>query len=177
MPEPNIPKQNFITIPNSESRYFCPQERDFSYSVQAGTVLVYLVPWQKGKPGKRVFLLEISQTDKKRTIPALVYEDADYRRWRLLIEPKTDSAVLRVNEFCTEILKQNFLLRRIAPRGLKGAVWMLEFHDWVHQNVRSAPKFGKYQRMLARDGKMLAVSNTGLGIYEVKLTFEYVIEE
>ena len=74
-------------------------------------------------------------------------------------------------------LQQNFLLRRIAPRGLKGAVWMLEFHDWVHQNVRSAPKFGKYQRMWARDGKMLTVANTGLGIYEVKLTFEYVIEE
>ena len=73
-------------------------------------------------------------------------------------------------------LRQTFLLRRMAVRGMDAAAWLLAFSRWVGQNA-AAPVFGLRQTVRAEKGRLLSAPQTGTGLYEIRLTFEYENEE
>ena len=74
-------------------------------------------------------------------------------------------------------LRQSFLLRRNAVRGTDAAAWLLGFARWAEQSAAAAPVFGSRQTLRAEKGRLSNAAQTGTGFYEIKLTFEYVIEE
>ncbi len=74
-------------------------------------------------------------------------------------------------------LRQTFLLRRSAPRGSDAARWVAAFTRWVRENAAAAPQLGSAQQTLAEKGRLLSAQQTGMGIYEVRLTLEYDSEE
>ena len=73
-------------------------------------------------------------------------------------------------------LRQRFLLRRTAQRGDDAARWLLAFARWAADNAHTAPTFGAQQRLYAENGRLIAAAQTGLGMYEVRLTAEYTTE-
>ena len=96
------------TIELTSADVFYPGSPQDAYRVESGEVLVYIVPWESGKPGRRLLLCEVPE---KRVIPALVFRDADYAQWRFALAPR-DAAVIRLmKDSVTSILHQNFLKR------------------------------------------------------------------
>ena len=80
-----------------------------------------------------------------------------------------------------EVWRCHFILRRIALRQEAAAAWLLDFQDWVrNQSLQGlSPRFGdvpSQERIRAEKGKLLSVSQTGTGTYELKLTAEYMKE-
>lgn len=74
-------------------------------------------------------------------------------------------------------LRQTFLLRRAAVRGMDAAAWLLAFSRWATQNAVTAPVFGERQTLRAEKGRLINAAQTGTGFYEIRLTFEYENEE
>lgn len=72
-------------------------------------------------------------------------------------------------------LRQSFLLRRYASPGENAAAWLLWLQQWlVGQPVQPLETaFGRRLRLQAEDGKRTAASQTGTGIYELKIHVEY----
>ena len=68
-------------------------------------------------------------------------------------------------------LRQKFLLRRRAIRGEDAAGWLLELQNWAAAG--DAPVFGADQRVRWEKGKLSGGSQTGTGLYEVYIIFEY----
>ena len=89
-----------------------------------------------------------------------------------LLESREDLLGFRQNR-----LRQSFLLRRTAARGMDAAAWLLSFQQWVASNAATAPQFGARQTLRAEKGRLIAAAQTGLGTYEVRLIFEYLCEE
>ena len=103
---------------------FCPQKSGDAYRVEEGELFVYIVPWNKGTPGRRVLLCEVTT---ERMIPAFVYTDQDYKQWRFALVPKSERTVLSVKEKrVTSILHQNFLrhagINTYAQEGFEGSL-------------------------------------------------------
>lgn len=70
--------------------------------------------------------------------------------------------------------RQKFTLRRAAVRGEDAAAWLLAFQQWIARQ-QDAPVFGDGQSILrAEKGKLASVNQTGIGVYEVMLTAEYI---
>ena len=76
-------------------------------------------------------------------------------------------------------LRQQFLLRRNALRGMDAAAWLLEFQKWVAQQslLGLCPVLGENQRFRAEKGRLVRTDTVGTGIYEVRLTAEYTNEK
>lgn len=74
-------------------------------------------------------------------------------------------------------LRQTFLLRRNAVRGVDAAAWLLAFSQWAAKNTASAPVFGDRQTLRTEKGRLIQASQTGTGFYEIRLIFEYEHEE
>ena len=74
-------------------------------------------------------------------------------------------------------LRQSFLLRRNAVRGVDAAAWLLAFSRWAVKNAAAAPVFGARQTLRAEKGRLVNAAQTGTGLYEIRLTFEYENEE
>jgi len=91
---------------------FYPQDPMDVVRLEEGELYVYIVPIVKGNPGKRVLLCELHDTDAKRMIPSLVYEDLNHRQMRLLFQAKGEQAVISIYpKRVTSVLHKNFLLR------------------------------------------------------------------
>lgn len=96
------------TIVLTSADIFCPQEPKDAYFVESGEILVYVVPWTKGAPGRRIHLCTV---EARKMIPAFVYRDQDYKNWRFLLLAK-DEAVLSVRKgAANSILKKKFIDR------------------------------------------------------------------
>ena len=80
-----------------------------AYRVEQGTVFVYIVPWEKNRPGRRILLCEAAEG---RVIPAFIYQDSDYKQWRFAFVAKGEEVQLSVMENkVTSALHRNFLRR------------------------------------------------------------------
>lgn len=77
----------------------------------------------------------------------------------------------------TARMRQLFLLRRNAVRGVDAAAWLLEFQKWVAQQSLQglAPKLGQEQTIRAEKGRLIRTDTAGTGVYEVRLIAEYTI--
>ena len=88
---------------------FYTQEPMDAYRVEQGVVFVYIVPWEKNRPGRRILLCEAVEG---RVIPAFVYRDHDYKQWRFAFVAKGEEAKLTVMQNkVTSALHRNFLRR------------------------------------------------------------------
>ena len=79
---------------------------DDAFCVIEGDVMVFMIPYNHGLAGKRLFLLE---TGKKRVIPSFCYRDEDYREWRFAIVARDHAKIVRMNHAATSVLKKKFL--------------------------------------------------------------------
>lgn len=110
-----------ITLTSADALY--PQEPKDVYLVESGQVLVYIVPWENGKPKRRLLLCELGP---KKMIPSFVYRDMDYKNWRFALVAK-DEAVLTVKKnSLTSVLQQKFLrsagINTFAQEGFDGSL-------------------------------------------------------
>lgn len=104
-------RQQNITISRTDS--FVSRSRWEAYRLEKGHIFVYIAPIEKDRPGKSVFYCEIRDTDRVRTLPALVFRDQDRRKWRLLIRSVGEEAELSLlPEGATEALRKDFLKRQ-----------------------------------------------------------------
>ena len=88
---------------------FYPQQRMDAYRVESGEIFVYIVPLEKGKPGRRILLCEASEG---RVIPAFVHRDQDYKSWRFAFVAKGEEAAISVlSGKVTTALHRNFLMK------------------------------------------------------------------
>ena len=77
--------------------------------------------------------------------------------------------------------RQTFLLRRVATRQEEATRWLLAFQQWVQAQSREgkAPVLedaSGSQWLRAEKGKLSSVSQTGTATYEVRLVWEYTVQ-
>lgn len=102
---------NRITVTSAE--FYLSKTPDEAYRLEEGEVFVYVVPLEKGRPGKPVHYCDIKAVDVQREVPGLVYKDMNHKNWRLMIKAASDQAVLtRLPGGSTDALRQEFLARR-----------------------------------------------------------------
>lgn len=102
-----MPENNKILLSGPD--VFYTHEKMDAYRVEHGEVFVYIVPWEREKPGRRILLCEASEG---RVLPSLVYRDQDYRHWRFAFVAKGEDAKLDVlSNKVTSALHRNFLSR------------------------------------------------------------------
>lgn len=100
--------QNEFVLTSSE--YFLSQSSGDIYRLQKGKIQVYVVPIVNGESGEPKLFCEIKDSDRQRSVPALVYEDEDHISWHLQIESTSDEAVFSVSSTgATSVLYKNFL--------------------------------------------------------------------
>lgn len=100
--------QNEIIL--SDKQYILSQEKSELFRLKKGEVEVYIIPYTNGYPGKPELFCKINDTDRKKAIPGLVYEDVGNVTWHLLIKPSTGEAILGVSEFeANSVTFRNFL--------------------------------------------------------------------
>ena len=73
-------------------------------------------------------------------------------------------------------LRQQFVLRRVFPRGAKAAAWLLRLQDWLPRKAQNLPGFGSDCVIRAQKGRLAKTHQAGTDIYEVTLTVEYTKE-
>lgn len=63
--------------------------------VEEGSIYVYIVPMEGTKPGRALYICEISSADPEPLIPGLEYTDRDGRIWRMMLRSVSGEARLR----------------------------------------------------------------------------------
>lgn len=102
-----MPENNKILLSGPD--VFYTHEKMDAYRVEHGEVFVYIVPWEKEKPGRRILLCEAAEG---RVIPSLVFKDQDYKNWRFAFVAKGEDATLDIlSNKVTSALHRNFLNR------------------------------------------------------------------
>ncbi len=97
---------NQIKNLSSTETFYTESETD-SIRVLSGTALVYIVPWKKGRPGRKVLLKAV---EEGKMIPSLCYTDINYQNWRLAIQSKAGGLKLEIMPGCsTKVLEKRFL--------------------------------------------------------------------
>ncbi|MBQ4158106.1 MAG: NHLP bacteriocin export ABC transporter permease/ATPase subunit [Clostridia bacterium] len=106
---------------NATTPYLSENPRH-AYQLIKGEINVYIVPLENDHPGKAEYYCNIRDTDKFRTIPAFVYQDATRRNWRILIKSAGEEAVLAlVHNGLTPQLQEAFLTHKgITTYGKEG---------------------------------------------------------
>lgn len=100
-----------VIVP-STMPYLTESDND-AYRLEKGKVFVYIVPMEKGRPGKAQYYCDVADTDSLRTIPGFVYQDNNFKRWRFQFKSATDEAVFSVIPGgATDGVQQSFLQRQ-----------------------------------------------------------------
>lgn len=77
-----------------------------AFIVRSGALLVYVVTYQHGNFGKRVFLYEAKQGE---VIPGFCYTDMNYENRRFLFTPRADAVLEIIRGGSTKKLRKGFL--------------------------------------------------------------------
>ena len=93
------------------STYLTPKAED-AYRVVKGNVLLYIVPLEKGRAGRRAFLCEVQEGQ---LFPAFAYQDLDYQQWRFCLAAAEEATLESMSGMSTKPLKENF--RKMAKLG------------------------------------------------------------
>lgn len=98
-------ENNIIALSGSDVYY--THEKTDAFRVTHGRVFIYIVPWEDEKPGRRVFLCEVSEG---RMIPSLVSCNQGDKNLRFALVAGDESAELELRRgVVTSVLKRNFL--------------------------------------------------------------------
>ncbi len=126
--------------------YITEYEKD-AWRVTSGCVLVFVVPWKNGAPGRRLLLCE---AETGRIIPSFVYRDKNYDSWRFLLMAKEDATLVCMKNSVTSILQRNFArhagLDQYEQEGFFGSVCDFYHREdlkddvYIGRGVRSGPK-------------------------------------
>jgi len=94
-----------------------------AFRIHKGTVLVYIVPWNKEGMGRRSFLYEAQEGE---VIPGLFYTDTEGRQWRFCFVALEEAAVELIENGATRILKERFSqkagIRNYKMEGFEGGL-------------------------------------------------------
>ncbi len=94
---------NIISLKGGDT-YITNSETN-AYKVSEGTVLVYVVPMKKGKPGRRSF---IYQAEKNEVIPSFSYKDIEYCEWRFCFVAVDKAELTTIENGSTKVLRERF---------------------------------------------------------------------
>lgn len=95
---------NLICLDRTKSLVTETSGRDV-YRVQSGTVLVFIAPFRKGKPDRRIFLCDVKEGH---LIPALNYTDVEHVQWRFILTGEDEAELLLVPGAATNVLCRKF---------------------------------------------------------------------
>ena len=105
---------------------FYTEQPETAYRVAAGSVYVYIVPWdqEKQRAGRRVSVTEVGEGW---VIPSFAWRDGNYREWRFLLVAKTEQAILeRMDVQVNRVLKRKFLaqagIQTFEQEGFEGSL-------------------------------------------------------
>lgn len=76
-----------------------------AYRVKSGTLLVYIVPYNQNKLGRRTFIYE---AQKGEVIPGFAYKDMDYCDWRFCFSALENAEIDIIHDGNTKVLKERF---------------------------------------------------------------------
>jgi len=96
--------QNLKIVLQDTDSYYTLQPMD-SFRVESGCALVYIVPWEDGKPGRKLILCEV---EAGRMIPAFCWQDPDYRKWSFCLLAKDRCELVRKPDSVTNVLRTRF---------------------------------------------------------------------
>ena len=77
----------------------------------------------------------------------------------------------------TSRLREVFILRRRAIRGLSAAGWVTALAGWIWKNAARAPSFGVLQRVYAENGRLVSAAPGGQALYEISIIVEYTTNQ
>lgn len=77
-----------------------------AYRVRSGRVLVYIVPWDGERAGRRCLLCEATPGEM---LPSLVCRDLEYQQWRLCFSALDEAEIEPIPGGCTEEIRLAFL--------------------------------------------------------------------
>lgn len=86
--------------------YYITQNGSDAFRITRGRVFVYIVPVNKGKIGRRIFLCEAEENE---VIPAFAHQDMDYQAWRFCLVAYEEAVVTCMPGLCTNPLKNKFI--------------------------------------------------------------------
>lgn len=99
----NSATENLISLKGGDT-YITNSETD-AYKVSDGSVLVYIVPIKKDKPGRRSF---IYQAEKNEVIPGFSYKDIEYCEWRFCLVAVDRAELMTIENGSTTVLRERF---------------------------------------------------------------------
>lgn len=132
-----------IKILSSTDSFYTESEAD-SIRVLSGTALVYVVPWKKAQPGRKVLLRTV---EKGRMIPSFCYTDVNYRNWRFAILSKAGTLKLEIMPgYSTKVLKKRFLkeasITTFDEEGYESS--LVNFYE--HESLKDEVFIGRVQQ-------------------------------
>lgn len=102
---------------------FITEKAADAFKVKSGTVLVYVVPVTKGKPGRRSF---IYQAEANEVIPGFAYRDIEYCDWRFCFAAVDRAEIQVIENGATRVLKERFSrkakIRNYEKEGYEGGL-------------------------------------------------------
>ncbi len=100
-----------ITVTGTQD--YLSQNATDAYQLEKGEIFVFLVPLEKGVPGKPIHYCDVHASDPQNRIPAFFFRDRNHKSWRLLIKAASEEAVLTpIPMGSDEALHREFLARR-----------------------------------------------------------------
>ena len=101
-----------------------------AFIVRSGALLVYVVTYQHGNFGKRVFLYEAKQGE---VIPGFCYTDMNYENRRFLFTPRADAVLEIIRGGSTKKLRKGFLSKLELDSAYAG-----NFNEAITDSIRTA---------------------------------------
>ena len=112
---------NLISLKGGDT-YITDSETN-AYRVSRGTVLVYIVPIKKGKPGRRSF---IYQAEENEVIPSFSYKDIEYSEWRFCFVAVDCAEMAIIENGSTKVLRERFAkkarIKNFSKEGYNGGL-------------------------------------------------------
>lgn len=111
------------TISLKGGEFYITQRESDAFRVTSGTVLVYIVPVDKGNAGRRSFIFEASQGE---VLPSFCFRDMEYRDWRFCFVAGEEASLSVIENGSTRVLRERFAkkanVRNYAVEGYNGGL-------------------------------------------------------
>ena len=96
---------DYDTLSLQGGDYYITENEENAYRVETGTVLVFIVPYNGRKAGRRSFIYEAREGE---VIPGFSFRDIEFCRWRFCLMAMERAEVSVMENAVTNVLRQRF---------------------------------------------------------------------
>lgn len=158
--------RNSIVLDNADCFY--TKDRDSVLRVIEGTVYVYLMPWEREKPGRKILLCEIPAG---KMIPSFCCEDRNRVPYCFAVVPKGHAVLTEMTGMMTSVLQERFLTRcgidSYRIEGFEGSLFefynreLLKNDVYLLRGERAAPEINEAAYEVIRSAFDSRAAGTG----------------